>query len=131
MQGTYNYIPNTNHVSRVYSVAAVLNLQFVLHVMLLRSRNFCTFTLALPAVCVQCPIWLFFCNSLITCFPGTLLRYCLSDFEMVPVAPIITGIIFYFHIPHALNLLMSSLYFKNLLNFSLDHISVSRNCNIY
>jgi len=30
----YNYILETNHVSRVYSVAAVLYLQFVLHVML-------------------------------------------------------------------------------------------------
>jgi hypothetical protein len=36
MQGIYNYIPETNHVSRVYSVAAVLYLQFVLHVMLFR-----------------------------------------------------------------------------------------------
>jgi hypothetical protein len=34
MQGMYNYIPETNQVSRVYSVAAVLCLQFVLHVML-------------------------------------------------------------------------------------------------
>jgi len=31
-----------------------------------------------------------FCSSLISCFPGMLLRYCLSDFEMVPVAPNIT-----------------------------------------
>ena len=30
MQGIYNYIPETNHVSREYSVAAVLYLQFVL-----------------------------------------------------------------------------------------------------
>ena len=37
-----------------------------------------------------------FCGSLISCFPGTLLRYCLSDFEVVPVAPIITGITFAF-----------------------------------
>jgi uncharacterized membrane protein len=34
MQVIYNYIPETNHVSRVYSVAAVLYLQFVLHEML-------------------------------------------------------------------------------------------------
>jgi len=39
MQGIYNYIPDKNHVSRVYSVAAVLNLQFVLHVMLLHPKN--------------------------------------------------------------------------------------------
>jgi hypothetical protein len=39
MQGIYNDIPETNHVSRVYSVAAVRHLQFVLHVMLHRMLN--------------------------------------------------------------------------------------------
>jgi len=35
MLGIYNYIPQTNQVSRVYnSVAAVTYLQFVIHVML-------------------------------------------------------------------------------------------------
>ena len=57
MQGIHNYIPETNHI---YSVTAVLYLQLVLHVMLFRMLNmFYTFTLALPAVCVQCPVWLF------------------------------------------------------------------------
>jgi len=37
-----------------------------------------------------------FCSFLISCFTGTLLRYCLSDFEMVPVAPVIIGITFDF-----------------------------------
>ena len=32
MQGIYNYIPETNCVSWVYTVATVLHLQFVLHV---------------------------------------------------------------------------------------------------
>ena len=64
MQGTDNYIPETNHVSRVYTVAAVLYLQFVLHVMLFRPRNmFCTFALVLAIVRVQCTIWLFFVVS--------------------------------------------------------------------
>ena len=36
MQDIYNYELETNHVSRVYNVAAVLYLQFVLHVMLFR-----------------------------------------------------------------------------------------------
>jgi len=45
MRVIYNGIPETNRVSRVYSVAAVLYLQFVLHVMLFRMLNvFCTFT---------------------------------------------------------------------------------------
>jgi hypothetical protein len=43
MQGIYSYIPQTNHVYRVCSVAAVLYLQFMLHVMLSRTLNmFCT-----------------------------------------------------------------------------------------
>jgi hypothetical protein len=46
MQGIYNYILEKKHVSRIYSVAAVLYLQFVLHVMLLHPFNMCcTFTL--------------------------------------------------------------------------------------
>ena len=36
MHAIYNYIPKTNNVPRVYIVAAVLYLQFVLHVMLFR-----------------------------------------------------------------------------------------------
>ena len=35
----YNYIPETDRVSRVYCVADVLFLQFVLHVMLSRITN--------------------------------------------------------------------------------------------
>ena len=59
MQGTYNYVTVTNHMSRVYRVAAVLYLQSVLHAMSFRLCNMlCTFTLALSAVCGQRPIWL-------------------------------------------------------------------------
>jgi len=35
-----------------------------------------------------------FCTSFISRFPGMLLRYCVNDFEMVPVASVITGITF-------------------------------------
>jgi hypothetical protein len=38
------------------------------------------------------------CSYLMSCFPGMLLTYFLNDFEMVPVAPIITGITFVFYI---------------------------------
>ena len=37
-----------------------------------------------------------FCSSLTSCFPGMLLTCFLNDFEMVPVAPVITGITFVF-----------------------------------
>jgi len=40
MHGIYNYIPETNHVSRVHSVAAVLYIQSMLHVMLFRPVKY-------------------------------------------------------------------------------------------
>ena len=142
MHGIYNYVPETNHVSTVHSVTAVLYLQSVLHVMLFRPWNvFCTFTLALPAVCVcvcvcvcvQWPIWLFFCSSLISCCPGMLIRYCLSDFEMVPVASIITSTIlaFTFHMGCISSVSSWHTYVHELLGFFLDHISLSWICNMY
>jgi hypothetical protein len=76
-QGIYNYIPETNHVSVVYNFAAVLYLQFLLHVMLFRMLNmFCAFKSVLPEECVQCPIWLFFfvvpwCHAFTVCGSGT------------------------------------------------------------
>jgi hypothetical protein len=39
-----------------------------------------------------------FCSSLISCFPGTLLSYCLSDSEMFPATPIFTGVYYYYFI---------------------------------
>jgi hypothetical protein len=71
MHGIYNYTPETNHVSGVYSVAAVLYLLFVLHVMLFCQGNmFCTFPLALSVVCsAQCSSSVqygCFCSSLIS-----------------------------------------------------------------
>jgi hypothetical protein len=44
---------------------------------------------AVPSVAVCCSV-------LMSCFTHMLLRYCLSDFEMVTVALIITGITFVF-----------------------------------
>ena len=59
MCSIYNYIPETRHVSTVYSVAAVLYLQSVLHVMLFRPLQYVLYLyISTPAVYVQCPIWL-------------------------------------------------------------------------
>ena len=92
VHGIYNYVPDTNRFSRLYSVAAVLYLQCVLHVMLFRPWNmFCTFTLALPAVCMHCPMWLFFCSSLISCFPMLCLGIFLVTlkwFQSPPLLPV-------------------------------------------
>jgi hypothetical protein len=89
MHGIYNYVPETNHDSTVYSVAAVLYLQSVLRVMLFGMLNmFCTFTSALPTV----PNIAVFCSPSISPFRCMLLRYSLYHFETVPVAHIIAGI---------------------------------------
>jgi len=43
MQGIYNNVPEINHISTVFNVAAVLYLQSVLHEILFHKRNiFCT-----------------------------------------------------------------------------------------
>ena len=69
-QGVYNYIPETHHISRAYSVAAVLYLRFVLHVMLFPMLNVlysCTSTFR--SICVQCTVWLFFVIPWLHAFP--------------------------------------------------------------
>jgi len=102
MQGIYNYIPETNHVSGVYNAPAVLYLQFVQHVTLFSVLN-----ILCVRVCAYFHISTFrilcvvsnkavFCSSLTSCSPGMLLKYCLSDFEIIPVAPLVTGITFTF-----------------------------------
>ena len=53
-----------------------------------------------------------FCSSLISCFPGMLLSYFLNDFEMVQVAPIITGITFVFTFHMSCISIVRSSYFR-------------------
>jgi hypothetical protein len=98
MQGIYTYIPKTNHVPREYIVVAILSLLFMvpispvpvlapLHFYVSTYRSMC----AVPNMAV-------FRSSLTSWSLGMLLTYFLNDFEMVPVAPIITGITL-FYIP--------------------------------
>jgi hypothetical protein len=56
MQGIHTYITETNHVSRVHSVAAILRVLLMVHPALSSISNFCASTLARPEVCVLCPI---------------------------------------------------------------------------
>ena len=64
-----------------------------------------------PSVCAV-PNMAVFCSSLISSFPGMLLRYFLNYFQMVPVAPIITGITFVFTFHMRCISIVRSLYFK-------------------
>ena len=53
-----------------------------------------------------------FCNSLILCSPGMLLKYFLNDAEIVPVALIITGITFVFTFHMCCIYIVGSLYIR-------------------
>ena len=64
MHGSHTHIPETNHATREYIVAAILSLLFMVPLSLVPSSALFSFTLALSAVCVQCPIWLFSVVSL-------------------------------------------------------------------
>ena len=59
MQGIHKHIPETNHIPRGHIVTAILSLLFMVPLFLVPALVFCSFTLALSEVCVQCPIWLF------------------------------------------------------------------------
>jgi len=79
-----------------YSVAAILYLQFMVQVMLFPMLNvLCFYVATFRRTCavhnmVDC------CSPLMSCFPAMFFQYFLDDFEMAPVAPVFTGIIFVF-----------------------------------
>ena len=112
MQGIYTYIPDTKYVPRKYSVAAILLLLFMVLISLVSVLNLlCLYISTFRSMCAV-PNMAVFWSSLTLCFPGMLLTYFLNDFEIVPVAPIITGItfVFIFHM-HCIFIVRSS-YFR-------------------
>ena len=96
MQGIYTYIPETNYVPRKYSVAVILLLLFMVLISLVSVLNLLYFYISTFRSMCAGPNIAVFCSSLTSCFPGMLLTYFLNDFEIVPVASIITGITFVF-----------------------------------
>ena len=60
------------------------------------DKNF-SFHFSTSRILCAVPSMAVFLSPLISCFPGMLLRYCLNDFEMVSVAPIVTGVLFYYY----------------------------------
>jgi len=69
----------------VFTVCATCNvispLKYVLYAYISTFHSLCAV-----------PNMVFFCSALVSYSPGMLLRYCLSDFELVPFAPVIAGI---------------------------------------
>ena len=102
MQGIYTYIPEIKYVPREYSVAAILLLLFMVLISLVSVLNLLYFYISTFRSMCAVPDMAVFCSFLTSCFPDMLLTYFLNDFEIVPVAPIITGITFVFYIPQAL-----------------------------
>ena len=92
MHGIYTYIPETNYVPMEYSVAAVLLLLFMVLISFVSVLNLLYFYISTFRSMCAVPNMAVFWSSLTSCFPGILLTYFLNDFEIVPVAPIITGI---------------------------------------
>jgi len=135
MQGIYTYIPETNHILREHRVAAILVLLFMVLISLVPAltplyRSVSTFR----SMCVV-PNMAVFCSSLTSWFPGTLLTYFLNDFEMVPVAPIITGITFVFTFHMRCISIVKSLYFRIfsayfLIKFLSPEIATSINIHV-
>jgi len=85
MQDICNFRPETNRASRVYSVAAALYSQFVLHVMLFPMLNVLHFYSSTSRSICAVPNMAVFCSSLISCFLFLLLRYFLNNSEMAPL----------------------------------------------
>ena len=117
MQGIYTHIPGTNYVPREYSVAAILLLLFMVLISLVSVLNLLYFYISTFRSMCAVPNMAAFCSSLTSWFPGMLLMYFLNDFEIVPVAPIMTCItfVFTFHmrcisIVRSLYLLLSLLF---------------------
>ena len=90
MQGIFTYIPEINYVLREYSVAAILFLLFMMLISLVSVLNLLYFYINTFLSMCAVPNMAVFCSSFTSCFPGMLLTYFLNDFEIVPVAPIIT-----------------------------------------
>jgi len=95
-QGIYTYIPETNYVPGEYNVAAILLLLFMVLISLVSVLNLFYFYISTFRSMCAVPNMAVFWSYLTSCFPGMLLTYFLHDYEIVPVAPIITGITFVF-----------------------------------
>ena len=136
MHGIYTYIAETNYVPREYSVAAILLLLFMVLISLVSVLNLLYFYISTSRSMCAVPNMAVFCSFLTSCFPGMLLTYFLSDTEIVPVAPIITGITFVFTFHMRCISIVRSLYFRifsaSFLIISLfPEFAASINLHIY
>jgi len=131
MQGSHTHIPETKHVPRGYIVAAILSLIFMVPLCLVPALVLLFFYVSTFRIACAVPNMAVFCSSLTSWFPGRFLTYFLNDLEMVPVAPIITGITLVFILHISCISIVRSLYFKIFSASFFNHISISWDCYIY
>ena len=112
MQDIYTYIPETKYVPREYSVAAILLFLFMVLISLVSVLNLLYFHISTFRSMYAVPNMAVFCSSLTSWIPGMLLTYFLNVFEIVPVAPIITGVTFVFTFHMRCISIIRSLYSK-------------------
>jgi hypothetical protein len=74
MQGIYTYIPETNYVPRVYSVATILLFLFMVHTSLAPVLKLLHFYISTFRSMCAVPNMAVFCSSLTSWIPGTFLR---------------------------------------------------------
>ena len=132
MQGIYTYIPETNYVSREYSVLLLL---FMVLISLVSVLNLLYFYISTFRSVCAVPNMDVFCSSLTSCFPDMLLTYFLNYFEIVPVAPVITCIAFVFTFHMGCISIVRSLYFRILpasflITFLSPEIATSINIHV-
>ena len=79
MLGIHTHIPETNHVPREYTVAAIPSSLFMVPVSLVPALALlCFYVSTFRSICAV-PNMAAFCSSLTSCFPGMLLTYFLND----------------------------------------------------
>jgi len=84
----------------VYVVAAVLWLQYAVHVISFPMRNVLYFNIRTFRSMCSVHIVAVFCSSLVSCFTGKWSGYFLINVEMVPDTSVITGMGFVSYISH-------------------------------
>jgi len=124
-----------NYVPREYSVAANLLLLIMVLISLVPVLNLLYFYISTFRSICAVPNMAVFWSSLTSCFPDMLLTYFLNDFEIVPVAPIITGITFVFTFYMRCISIVMSLYLRIfsasfLIAFLSPEIATSINIHV-
>jgi len=135
MHGSHTHIPETNHATREYIVAAILSLLFMVPLSLVPSSALLFFYVSTFRSMCAVPNMAVFCSSLMSRFPIMFLMYFQNDFEMIPVATFITGITFTFTFHMNCIYIVRSLCFKIfsasfLITFLSPGIATSINMHV-